>query len=360
MKRYARISIFSLFFFCLLPAVTLKAGGFSLKINDVSGLDSPWPLIGSLAFPMGELRDPSAIRIMGGNKEIPSQVDVAATWRDGSIRWALAGFTASPQGKYSVEYGKGIKRGAYPSPMKVIHGTNGFTVDTGAALYRFDADKLLPEEGWLSSGGKNIQILKGSGDGAYLVDNSGRTARVAGQGAEVENEVLKEGPARLVLKRSGWYVTDVGEKIARAEVWFYFSQGVPYFKVTHSLVITEDTNRVWFKEYGLEFKTSTLPASVYCTSGEPGKEEIKKVTAEGSDIYMLQDQYPHFAERQYRAVIGKSSGGRDSVLKEYETAGDWAHGDYGSYGITVAMPWLAERFPKEISCGPSGARAVLW
>jgi len=237
----------------------------------------------------------------------------------------------------------------------------GFTVETGTAIYQFENDKLLPENGWLVSGGKKIEILKNSGAGAYLVDNSGRTARITGQAAEVKNEVLKEGPGRLAIKRSGWYVTDTGEKVARAELWLYFSTGMPYVKITHSLIFTQDTNKVWFKDYGLEFRTPTGPSDAYFAVGEPGKEEaVKKISIDGSEVYMLQGEYPHFAEREYRAVIGKSSGGKDTPEEEIKTAGDWGHGDYGSYGITLVMPWLAERFPKEISFGQRGVRAVLW
>ncbi|HNS32366.1 MAG TPA: hypothetical protein PKN36_05270, partial [bacterium] len=341
-------------------SMNAAAGEFPLKVNDVSGLDAPWSMVASIPFSKGELKDSSAIRIMSGGREVPSQVDVAATWRDGSIRWVLAGFTASPQGKYKVEYGNGVKRGPYREPLKVTRQADGsFSVDTGAAIYMFDADKLLPEEGWLLSGGEKIQILKGSGAGTYLVDNAGRTARIAGKAAEIENTFIKEGPGRLVLKRSGWYVTDTGEKVAKADVWFYFSAGTPYVRITHSLLFTEDTNKVWFKDYGLEFRTPGSPAEVYCAVGE-NSEDIKKVSNTGEEVFLLQGEYPHFAEREYRAVIGKTTNGNDSIVEKIKTAGDWGHGNYGSYGITLVMPWLAERYPKDISFGDRGARAVLW
>ena len=357
MKRACGL-LFPIVFF--LTGYTLQAKEFNLKINDVSGLTSPWPLIASIPFAEGELKDSSAIRIMSGDREVPSQVDVAATWRDGSIRWVLAGFTASPQGKYSVEYGEDIRRGSYPNPLKITRqGDGGFTIDTGTSVYQFDSNKLLPENGWLVSGNRRIQILKGSGAGAYLLDNSGRTARITGKPAEIENRFIKEGPGRVVVKRSGWYVTDTGEKLAKADVWLYFSAGTPYFRITHSLIFTEDTNKVWFKDYGLEFKTPDKPSEVYCAAGE-NSEEIRKVSNLGGEIYLLQSEYPHFMEREYKATIGKSINGKDSIVAEIKTAGDWAHGDYGNYGITLVMPWLAERYPKEISFGERGARVVLW
>ncbi|MCK9266623.1 LamG domain-containing protein [bacterium] len=347
--------------FFLLFSLTLKAGEFPIRINDISGLNAPWPIIASIPFPEGELIDSSCIRIMSGEREVPSQIDVTATWRDGSIRWTLAGFTASPQGNYRVEFGKDIKRGEYPNPLKVTEQANGgFEVNTGVAIYRFDKNQLLPEEGWLISGKEKRQVLKNSGAGAYLIDNSRREARVSGEAAEITNEVLKEGPNRLAIKRSGWYVTTAGEKLARADVWFYFTAGVPYIKITHTLIFTEDTNKVWFKDYGLEFKTPSNPVDIYSALGETTNIEVKKTPFEGADIYFLQADYPHFAERTYKAFIGKRVNNIDTVISEIKTLGDWAYGDYDNFGITVVMPWLAERFPKEISFGEKGARAVFW
>ena len=359
--KYLIILFFTLIL-SISPNVNSEPSKIPININDVSGLDSPWPLIASIPFAEGQMKDASSIRIMSGGREVPSQVDVAAIWQDGSVRWVLAGFTASPGGNYRVEYGSGVKRGEYPNPLVVTkQADGGFTVNTGAAEYRFDSDKILPEDGWLISGGKKVQILKGSGAGAYLIDNTGRAARIAGQSAEVKNEVLKEGPGRFAVKRSGWYVTDTGEKIARADVWFYFASGVPYVKITHSVIFTEDTNKVWFRDYGLEFRTPAGPLDGYFALGEPGKDEaVRKISVNDGEAYMLQGEYPHFAEREYKAVIGKSAGDTDTVAEEIKTAGDWGHGDYGSYGITLVMPWLAERFPKEISFGQRGARAVLW
>lgn len=352
-----------LFFFIFFSLQTVNAGNFPIQINDMSGFDAPWPLIVSLPFAEREIKDPLAIRIIDSKgKEIPCQVDVTAIWKDGSIRWALAGLTASPKGKYRVEYGDGVKRATYPRPLKVTRQNDGsFTVDTGAAIYRFDNDKLLPEEGWLLSEKGKIQILKGSGAGAYVIDNSGRMAKVAGNQSAIENKILKEGPGRCVVRREGWYITDNGEKIARAKTWFYFAAGSPFLKITHSLILTEDTNKVWFKDYGLEFKTSSNPKKVYCATGELGSEDIKTFDCTGREIFMLQDQYPHFAERDSRAVIGSLEKGSDRIMEEFVKAGDWAYANYGNgTSVALVMPWLAERFPKEISFGERGARGVFW
>jgi hypothetical protein len=364
----------------------VMAGGFDLRVNDVSRLDAPWPLVGGLPFPEGELRDSSQIRIVGADgAEIPAQIDVAATWRDGSVRWALAGFTASPEGEYRVEFGPGIARHAPTQPLHIERDeAGGLTVDTGAAVYEFLPDRLLPENARML---KTV-FLAGSGDGAYLIDNRGRMARVAGATAQVASEIVKQGPARAVVRREGWYVTADGERVARARAWFYFAAGSPYLRVTHSLILTEDTNDLWVRDYGLQFRAPQTPREATFALGKAGQaddellsmkpveaESFSTAVPESGEVFMLQDVFPHFLEREARAIVGRGvpferersetvASGRVSSahhrLHEAATVGDWGDAAWEDHGLTVVMPWLAQRFPKEIAFGPEGARVAFW
>jgi hypothetical protein len=101
----------------LLPAA--EAGQFALLVSDVSEVNEPWPLVGGLPFPQGAIRDAAAVRITSGGREVPAQVDVAATWREGSVRWALAGFTGRPDAEYQVEYGPGVSRSAPAAALRL-------------------------------------------------------------------------------------------------------------------------------------------------------------------------------------------------------------------------------------------------
>ena len=76
--KYLIILFFTLIL-SISPNVNSEPSKISIKINDVSGLDSPWPLIASIPFAEGQMKDASSIRIMSGGREVPSQVDVAAT-----------------------------------------------------------------------------------------------------------------------------------------------------------------------------------------------------------------------------------------------------------------------------------------
>lgn len=380
-----------------------ETGRFPLQVNDVSGLDAPWPLIGGLPFPQGELHDPAQLRIVDSQGvEVSAQIDVISRWRDGSIRWALAGLNASPQRQLRVAYGPAVRRSAPAQPLTMEQGDDGaLTVDTGVAVYTLLPDRLLPESGRLG----DTVFLANSGAGAYLIDNQGRLARVAGTGAEVETQILKQGPLRTVLRRSGWYVTGEGERVARAKAWFYFTAGSPYVRITHSLVLTEDTNELWVRDYGLDFRTpEPADEAVFALSegtwadtymGGRGPEEAEKlgelaemfssglvqrqqtlfpVELDGGEVYMLQDEYPHVLEREFRAVVARAGApllteegdvhlGTFWVhpwLRRLEVVGDWAEARYGGHALGVVMPQLAQRFPKEIAVGPAGVRVAFW
>ena len=383
----------------------LSTESFELQVNDISGLDEPWPLVGGLPFPKGVLRDPEHIRVLDDGEEVSAQINVAATWRDGSIRWAHVSFTAPPNGEYAVEFGPDVARREPEAPLTVRRGDDGaLTINTGAAVYEFEPDKLLPERGTMG----DAMVLRDAGDGTYLVDNEGRTARVSGAKAKVTSELCERGPARLVLHRKGWYVTEEGERVARAKMWFYFAHDSPYIRMTHSLVLTRNTNEWWVHDYGLELDTPQPANEVAFALSNPApketlsQSEARDVFKQGEyedlglmfsgmrgrkwrmfttkpdddEVYMLQENYPHHFERGFNAVIGRvspqwretldqSKGARDNRWlheweKQIEVAGDWADARYDDHALTVVTPWLAQRFPKEIAFGPDGARVAFW
>ena len=400
--------MFAVFACCALwvaGPVAMGAERFALNVDDVSGLDEPWPLIAGLPFPAGALKDASQICILNDGEPVPAQIDVVATWRDGSIRWAHAAFTASPQGDYGVAFGQGVTRSGPASPCTVRQADKGaVTVNTGAAVYEFEPNALLPSRATMGE----TTILAGDGEGAYLVDNRGRKARVSGADAEITTELHKRGPARVVVRREGWYVTAGGQRVARAKMWFYFAANSPFVRMTHTLVLTENTNEQWIRDYGLRFDTPQPAEEVAFALSEPVPSESLSYQAarpvlrdrrfddfahmfsgmhgrswrtytakpRGDEVYMLQETYPHHFEREYRAVIGRvsprrkamineSTGQRDQLWlhdweKETKVAGDWADARYGDHRLTVVTPWLAQRFPKEIAFGPEGARVALW
>jgi len=354
------------------------SGGFALRVDEVAGLEEPWPLAGGLPFPRGAVHDAAQVRILGPEgAETPAQIDPLMAWSDGSLRWALASFTAVPRGGFRVEFGPGVSRSAHPSPLVFEETPEGrLRVDTGVGVYEFGPQGLLPERAQLG----DAAFLEGAGGGAYLVDQSGRLARVAGEAAGISSEILVAGPARAVVRREGWYVAPDGERVARARAWFYFAAGSPALRVTHSLVFTEDTNELWVRDYGLEFRTPGAPSAarfpIDCGEGEV----VVETAPGGGEAYLLQETYPHFFKEESRALVGlagahaweRAGGPADATeatdatvalgepLAEGPVAGDWGEADYGGHSLAVVTPDLAQRFPKEIAFSADAARVALW
>lgn len=404
--RYKGLSLLLCLFITAVPSAVRADSSFSLTINDVSSLDEAWPLLGGVPFPEGELRNVDKIRIRdSAGKPVAAQLDVTARWPDGSIRWVLAGMNASPQGHYVVEFGDGVSAAKIESPLRISDdGKRGMTIDTGAAVYHFRADGLLPDRA--AVGG--VPFFANAAGGAYLLDNHGRLGRVAGDAADITSVLHKHGRGRVVVERAGWYVTADGERLARARVFFYFMAGSPYLKITHSLIFTEDTNEVWVRDYGFEFPAGEAAESVVfalassveaedvrvpenfnprphhhydlAELSNPGYRrewELVTVVPAGDEVYMLQDEYPHHIERDAsRAVIARVTPQHAALSAEGQiasgslwvhdweiesaVAGDWADVRYGDHAVTVVMPWLAQRFPKEIAVDDNGIRVAFW
>lgn len=334
------------------------SGGFALHIDDVSGLDAPWPLQVGLPFAEGALTDVANVRIVSGETEVFAQIDPAMTWRDGSVRWALAGFRAPPNEAYRVEYGPEVRRTDSAARIQISQAADGhLRVQTGAAVYDFPPDALLPAQVAVDG----IRVLDGAGDGAYLVDNLGREGRIAGPEAQVRTQIVRAGPARVVVLRRGFYVTAQGERLARARIWFYFTADCPNLRMTHSLVLTEPTPEVWARDYGLTFPTPGPPSRTRFALGPPGTETLFEVASTEAETFLLQETFPHFLSLESRALVGRvGADGEMTILNESDMAGDWADALYTDYGLTLVRPWMAQQFPAELAFSPAGARVAFW
>lgn len=305
-------------------------------------------MVVGLPFPAGALHDPDTVTVMDGKTPLPTQTDITATWPDGSIRWALASFAGKPSQTYALRLGEAPPVSVHELTLQTT-AAGGLVIDTGAARYVFGPQALLPEALQL---GKTRVVTQG-GAGAYLIDNQGREATVAGPQADVTSEIIRQGSLRAVVRRDGWYVTADGERVARARMWFYFHAGFPEVKMTHSLIFTRDTNELWVRDYGLRFPLVAPPDDILFPVGD----DVMTIDPAGETVYMLQDELPHFRTTTSRAVVGRDSG---VILREMEMAGEWGHARSSHLGVTLVVPELPQMFPKSIAFGPDAATVSLW
>lgn len=360
MRRFLQLFVSAL----VLCSWAKAAEPIRLVVDDPADVKGDWPMTCGLPLPKGALRDAEAIRLADAGQEVPCQVDQGATWPDGSIRWVLLSFTRRTDGDYRVEYGPGVKRSPVTNAIRLEEDKQRLQVDTGPAHFLVPRDGALIAEATLN--GKTI--LKGGGSGAYIVDNQGRTARLGGRESEMQVRVLRSGPVCVVLRIEGWYVvegadaTGLPHRPARGIVWLYFHAGSPCVKIVHRLVLTEDTNKLWFRDVGIEFPTALAgPAQATFDSTKAFDEKASAVAiADGESAWMIQDDYPHFMSKTSHFSLAHKTAVGEKEIASGEACGEWCDLSGKGMGLTVVLRDFAEQFPKEFTATPAGVTVHLW
>ena len=331
-----------------------------IVINDPAGVTEPWPLACGVPFPKGELTDASVLSLQDtAGQPIPCQIDITGTWLDGSLRWVLLNFLGRPTEAYSAKIGGSVPT---PKPAKAITITEapeGVLINTGPAEFLLrKTDALISR----ASVGGDL-LLEGGGNGAYLIDNLGRKARLGGANCEMTTRFLARGPMWTVIRKEGWYVTKGGDtRLARGIVWLHFYGNCPYVKIVHRLVLTEDTNRVWFKDVGIDFPVALKAAAsaTFDTSyGADGKATTVALK-EDDMAWMLQDDFPHFMSRASHFAVVHQTGATTKEVTSGRACGDWCDLSSETLGLTFVLRDFAEQFPKELTVSPGKVTAHLW
>ena len=337
-----------------------------LHVDDPAGLEQAWPMTCGVSFPKGKLKREANVRLLGsGGREVPCQVDKTATWPDGGVKWVLLSFRGRTDDEYRVEYGTGVKRSPVTQAVRLEERAGGITIDTGPARFVVPRDAGLVDD--MSLAGH--AYIKGGGRGAYVVDNHGRLARLGGPQAEMQSRVLWAGPLHACVRRAGWYVVedDAGDpalprRVARGIVWLHFHAGTPCVKLVHRLVLTEDTNKVWFRDIGIEFPTafSGQQTATFDTS-KAFDEKAARVELTGDAVaWMMQDDYPHFISKTSHFSLVRKRGETKTEVTSGAACGEWCDVSGRDAGLTVVLRDFAEQFPKELTASRAGVTAHLW
>jgi len=335
-----------------------ESANIPIRIDSPVPLDEPWPIACGVPFPQGSVKGAGDIFVVDGQgKPVPCQVDVTATWfADRSARWALVHFAGRPDGRYTVRTGAAPAVGE--GGLSITETAQGVALATAGAEFFVGKDDALPERA--SMAGR--ALIQDSGRGAYVVDQKGRVARLGGPSSAMETRFLARGPWWTVIRKEGWYVTDQGERLARGVVWLRFHGGAASVKIVHRLVLTEDTNTVWFKDIGLDFGA---PAGgdrqvAFAASRDAAAAPVAARLGPKDSAWMLQEDFPHFMSTASRFVIRRKTASGEEELASGAACGDWMDAWSEGGGVTVVLRHLPEQFPKELEAAPGRLTARLW
>src|SRR5258708_17736320 len=100
------------------------AGSADLSVREATGIRrNAYPVSGLVPFAKGELKDPSAVRLLLNDREIATQVTVESRWPDSSIKSLDVDFNASvgplERQTFRVEFGNDVKAAVAASGLSV-------------------------------------------------------------------------------------------------------------------------------------------------------------------------------------------------------------------------------------------------
>ncbi|MBM4085576.1 MAG: hypothetical protein FJ272_12360, partial [Planctomycetes bacterium] len=176
-------------------------------------------------------------------------------------------------------------------------------------------------------------------------------------------EIEARGPVTACVRFEGPYMIAKGGQIARHITRVEVFAGQAFAKVTHTLVLTEDTNKFWLKDIGWQFAFEPgADVAVFGVSRSDWQKSIEvPLRQEMPTAYMLQDQHYYFAHGTNHFQVAKADRqGKQATVLEGEECGDWAALMGGSGGLMVACREAARQHPKEFEMRRDGLTLHLF
>jgi hypothetical protein len=318
-----------------------------------------WPVTFGAPFAAGMLKTVEELTVVEeGGAATPCQAVKTGDWPDGSVRWALVDFRAQTGKRYALTTGA---RAAARDDILLKEEKGAITVACGGARYGF-----APEAGGFALDmdadgdgrfGPDERLVSGEGM-FYVIDSRGRRGELKPE--RIETALV--GPRRSVVKMTGPYLTPDGARNAAATVYFHFYAGLPWARISHQLIVTEDTNELWFKEIGVRFATTRggKAAGTFNDSRDSLTRTQTVPLAAGATAVMLQDDFPHFGSTKSHFSLAVREGEATREVSSGAACGNWAELSTERWGIAAQVPAFCETFPKAFRLAENGLTVELW
>jgi hypothetical protein len=355
-----------------------------------------WPVMAGVPFPAGALWSADDVRLVDQNgKEIPSQKEVTGLWApEGSIQWLRFDALVTPGQGCFME----IKQPT--PPFRLRSESYGGQVGHPSAGGELSGKKSPPLEGWLKAGVGSLKLTEQDGKitiatgvstyilgkgispireislsgkqiaaskntrGLYVIDQTGRIASASAEEEKMEIEAM--GPVASCVRFEGWYKTEKGENLARHITRVECFAGQPFAKITHTLVLSQSTTNLWFKDIGWEFavEPGSNPQAFFGISRSDFQKSYSvplnsstpiprnaDTPILASFVYLLQDQHYLMAHGTNHFLIAKSDpsapSDKSNILLDGDECGDWSALMGAKGGLMLACKETARQHPKE-------------
>jgi len=318
-----------IFTIILLISVKSLAGTIPFEVDAGGKSFTQYPVAVGVPFPEDEgcLDAISNLKLSKdtGGEEIPFQIHELCKWKNGKIKSALVQFLADV-GKYRIDYGTGISKGNEGTQAKVtvMDESEYVEVDTGVLKFRINKNYGRLFDGiWLN--GEKI-IENGDMEAIGVDGQSYKSSNY--QYAADEVKIEESGPIRACIRIRGKYVAnDNAANDFRYIVRVYAYAGKGFLKMSHTIIDEDSTikREVRIKGYNIQLK-HLLPNSKCKLGKEPSGYHERQVTG---GCYVSQ------GTSTYSGNIGSGT-----------HASGWININNDSYGITAAVRYFWQNYPK--------------
>ena len=330
-----------------LGAVIKARLALTLRNPQQPHLNSTFPVTSGVPFPRGALSSDAHLRLLDAqDQEVPLQTEVQARWPDGSVKWVLLDFQASPpqSSAYSLEYGRDVTRRSFPSPLRVTDGDKALTVSTGAL--RFVISKHGPGLIQSLSLADGREMLSGNGLGLELTGIDGATFTTLGPPDEIVQE--ETGPLRATVRLSGHYRAADGRELFGYTLRVQAYAGQPYLRLEHTY--TNDCGDSEFTSIrSLRLRVPLQPAGGdghWSLGATPGHEGTFQDSSPATLVQHTDDRYTIMPGGGGPAVEGKRADG-------------WSEWRSGGRRVTLAVRDFWQTYPKDLSVGRDGFELAI-
>ncbi|MGI6082705.1 MAG: hypothetical protein ACOYEP_07540 [Limnochordia bacterium] len=307
-----------------------------------------YPVTFGVPFPAGALWDVADLRLVDGEgRTLPGQGEITGRWGpDGSVRWVRFDALVRTDTELFVAVDQSPRQEPRFQPLTVTEDGERVVIDTGAARYVLakgpsPISRILVND-------EVVATAEGT-RGLYVIDQLGR---LGVSSAEDESMVVESrGPVAATVRFEGFYRTSDGLPLARHITRLEAFAGQAAVKVTHTLILTNDSDRVWFKDIGWELAVApgVNPRALFGVSrDEPEHHVVQEISSATPKAYALQESHFMFGHgTDSFKVVKIDARGDEEILSAGEEMGDWAAlaGEKG--GLLVSVREAARQHPKE-------------
>lgn len=329
------------------------AGEIGLSIPPAPVELDAWGFTFGVPFPWGALASAENVKLIDRQgREVPMDARVTGRWsKKGSVRWLLVDavlpLRKEPQ-QFKLVFGRDVSRQPVAQPVTVTHATladgrAGVVVDAGRLRFGVPKTKTSGISQLILDNAQMATETPGSGP--YMVDAAGK--RYYGSlDPSPEVVVEAEGPVKVTIRLTGWHVAETGEKLGKYVLHMTAYRGLPWLAVDHTFIITEDTDKVQYRDIGYAFP-------VRSERGVFGTARVTPFRLDPSG----KDPSAYLLQRDYRNSIVSANG---QFLDEFGQTEGWVSNAHWSGGTTLSVRDFWQQFPKEIEVTPQHMIAHAW